>query len=237
MNRQRYYYYHFKSGLILVGLLSFLSCSLNRDFRPTPIENQSVHPHGNHSALVSIMGSTGVGAYLHFNENNDLALHLIYSNRSGRPLLLLPKNIAMIGQSKSGRSQKLKIYSAKEYIQQLQSELAVAQIEATMEGALESPTSQENSFMLRYSKNELHHITNPGTDFENSQMQSRLKPGDSFVNNQNIQGIQQPLLTERTLYPNQFAEGDVMIEHKSATSYNVTVPFGGESHIFHFSRN
>ncbi len=236
MNHKRNYIHLRFSILILSGILSFSSCTLNRAFHLTPIGNQSIHPHGNHSALVSLLRHTGVGAYLYFNENNDLALYLIYSNRSGRPLFIYPEKISMTSISKSGKRNPIKVYSAQEYIQQLQSEFAVAQIEASMEGAMEATTLQEESFVLRYSKNELHRITNPRTNSENGQFQGRLNPGDLFVQNQIIDGIRQPLLTKKLLSPNQYAEGNVMVKYKKAASYEINIPFGEETHIFHFSR-
>ncbi|MBC8345077.1 MAG: hypothetical protein ISR82_04455 [Candidatus Marinimicrobia bacterium] len=224
----------------LLGLISLLiaSCTHYSAFKPIPIGNQSVHPSGKYRATVSIGETTGVGSYLYFDENNDLALHLIYSNRSGKLLILHPEKITMEGISFNGEKQFMEIYLADEYVQKLKSDIAMAQIESTMDNAMESPLQQLLAKHQRYSQNITQYVKNPGAESEIGQPigKKQFDIEKSVVQTQIMQGIQQPLLIKRPLFPYQYAEGNVMVKYERAISYIITVPLGNEIHTFHFSR-
>lgn len=227
-------------ALLLVNLalygLFFTSCSLNTALIPSPdiSKGQVVEIQNERQVLLSSGKSVGVGINAYMNENNDLVLHIVYANNAGRPLIIRPQLITVMAEHKSGKLIPLKVYTAHEYIDKLQANLAAERIERAIEGMLDPQPESLNPYLRLYAENTLTPIKSNPFAWERDVLPLKMKFGDDYNTTKLVFGFQQPLLTKMTLNANQFVEGDVIVRYRKGHSFIITVPVEKEIHRFTF---
>ncbi|MDP2929521.1 MAG: hypothetical protein Q8O01_05620 [Candidatus Omnitrophota bacterium] len=185
---------------------------------------------------ISTIGKTSVVAQLEKKEE-FLVLDICYKNFSSDRIDMDPTVITVEAIDKTGRIEKLRVYSAKEIGDHIRNKQVVKAAASTV------------GSILSLGLVTLSAVGIPGGSYVGSSVSSAYTAlAVGGVAQQAINtgsGIQQQmtqaayateygLLKTTTLFPNQYAEGGVRIKCKAAEKYIISVPFGDTIHVIEF---
>jgi len=221
---------------LALGLLVISSCLPTTRLVPDPdvLRAQTKVPGFEYQTLQSPGEIANILISAHINESNNMVLHVVYANLTNQSLTIQPQLINVTTEDKSGDLIPLKVYTAEEYIAKIQADLATERFQLAVESMVDPQPEKLNPFLRLYTENELIPVKSNPFEWSRTVLPSKMKFGDAYNTTKLVMGYKQPLLTNITLKPDQYVEGDVIVHFHKGTSYIITVPVDGEIHRFSF---
>lgn len=186
---------------------------------------------------ISTIGKTSVIAQLDKKEE-FLVLDVCYKNFSSDRIDIDPITITVEIIDKTGRIEKLRVYSAKEIGDHIRNKQVMKAAASTVGSilslglvTLSAVGIPGGSYMSSGASNAYTALAVGGVAQQaintGSGMQQQLTQAASAT--------EYGLLKTTTLFPNQYAEGSVCVKNKEAEKYNISVPFGSVTHTIEFT--
>ncbi len=231
-----------------VILLILTGCATTYYLRPVIDQSESVELiyFEGHEVAISRGQKTLVGLYGMKTAAKNITLCVVYLNNTDQERFdVIPENITVIGLDTQGKSSQFKVYSAEEYLKKMRTAQAWAFAFQSMGGAMEASSAARSTSHTTASV-----YGSEGYAYGSATTTTYDKGKEAEINARNREQLQrsaelyarnnaateQGLLKRNTLFPGQYAEGNVMVKLNTmySTKFIVTVPIGNEKHIITF---
>ncbi len=239
-----------KSILTLTSVIVLLTIGCSNSYYLKPVirsnDNMDVIYHEGKPVALSFGEETTVGLYCIKTTDNELLLHVLYTNESSeKRITVIPEDIKIYGVDKQLQKKQLKVYSAKEYLRKMQRKQNWATVALAVAGAMEAEeaaksTSTTSAYVTGSGGYAYGSATTQTYDAsKKAEVEARNRAEIAKTQQQYAlinTAVEQGLIKSHTLFPEQRIEGNVMVKFKKSYSnrFIIKIPIGKEVHTIIF---